>query len=107
MLPITEGNIAVSFSSNRYLELNRIGIDKGVGLRHLANYLNIAIEDTIAIGDNLNDWQMIEAAGLGCAVANAREEIKAISKYVCHSDNNEGAVAEVIETFILNKTGDR
>ena len=101
--PITDGEIAVSFSSNRYLELNRIGIDKGVGLAHLANHLNIPISETIAIGDNLNDFQMIETAGLGCAVQNAREEIKNIATYICKSDNNEGAVAEVIETFILKK----
>lgn len=104
--PITDNEISVSFSSNRYLELNRIGIDKGVGLAHLANYLHIPIEDTIAIGDNLNDLQMIEVAGLGCAVANAQPLVKEIANYICESDNNQGGVGEVIETFILNQTGD-
>lgn len=103
--PITENEITISFSSNRYLELNRIGIDKGKGLAHLADYLHINIEDTIGIGDNTNDLQLIQDAGLGCAVANAIDEVKEVADYICISNNNEGAVGEVIENFILNKVG--
>lgn len=101
--PITDNKITVSFSSDRYIELNTLGVNKGKGLKHLANYLNIDIEETIGIGDNFNDMQLIEAAGLGVVVANAREELKEKADYICKSDNNEGGVAEAIETFILNK----
>lgn len=100
---ITDGEVSVSFSSNRYVELNRYGINKGLGLRDLANYLNIDISETIGIGDNLNDKELIEQAGLGCAVANAIPTIKEKADYICECDNNEGAVAEVIEKFILNQ----
>lgn len=99
---ITDGSISVSFSSNRYLELNTYGINKGIGLHELADYLNIDIAETIGIGDNLNDLELIKEAGLGCAVANANELIKTKADYLCESDNNEGAVAEVIEKFVLN-----
>ena len=63
--------------------------------------LGIAPEETIAVGDNSNDVSMIRAAGLGCAVANATDEAKAAADYVCQADNNAGAVAEVIEKFVL------
>ena len=43
------------------------------------------------------------AAGLGCAVANATDEAKAAAGYVCAADNNAGAVAEVIERFVLGR----
>ena len=43
------------------------------------------------------------AAGLGCAVANATDEAKAAANYVCAADNNAGAVAEVIEKFVLGQ----
>lgn len=99
---ITDGEVSVSYSSNRYLELNRFGINKGLGLHDLANYLKIDISETIGIGDNVNDKELIEQAGLGCAVANAIPMIKEKADYICKSDNNEGAVAEVIEKFILN-----
>lgn len=46
---------------------------------------------------------MIRAAGLGCAVANATDEAKAAADYVCQADNNAGAIAEVIEKFVLGR----
>ena len=55
----------------------------------------------MAIGDNSNDVPMIEAAGVGVAVANATDEAKAAADYVCEADNNAGAVAEAIERFVL------
>lgn len=93
--------ISTFFSSERLYEFNPLGIDKGSGLRELANYLNIDIKDVIAIGDNYNDISMIQTAGLGIAVKNANDEIKSIADYVTERDNNEGAVAEVIEKYIL------
>lgn len=91
----------VYYSGNRYLEFNAPGVNKGAGLLALAERLGIAREETIAIGDNSNDVSMIAAAGLGCAVANATDEAKAAAGYVCSADNNAGAVAEVIEKFVL------
>lgn len=103
LLPITENAISISFSSNRYMEINRLGIHKGLGLQNLAEYLNVDMKDTIGIGDNLNDIGLIKEAGLGAAVNNAVDEIKNIADYICEADNNEGAVGEVIEKFILNQ----
>ena len=97
---ISDG-LDVCYSGNRYLEFNAPGINKGAGLLALAERLGIAREETIAVGDNSNDVSMIAEAGLGCAVANATDEAKAAAGYVCQSDNNAGAVAEVIEKFVL------
>lgn len=101
MRPMTEGVVSTSFSSNRYLEINHLGIDKGVGLHELANHLGIDMKETIAIGDNFNDMAMLQEAGLSIAVANAVDEIKDICDYVTIADNNEGAVGEAIEKFIF------
>ena len=60
----------VSYSSNRYIEFNHKGVNKGAGLKKLANLLHIDIQDTIAIGDNYNDLSMIKDAGLGVGVQN-------------------------------------
>ena len=97
---VIEG-LDVVYSSNRYLEFNPHGVNKGAGLLALAELLGIDVAETIAIGDNTNDLAMIEAAGLGCAVANASADAKAVADYVCSDDNNAGGVAEVIERFIL------
>ena len=92
----------VSYSSNRYMEVNRKGVNKGVGLQSLCNITGIDIAETIAIGDNYNDLSMIKAAGLGVGVANTVEAMKPKCDYITEADCDEGAVGEVIEKFILN-----
>lgn len=93
--------VCASYSSNRYLEFNTLGIDKGFALRWLAKYLNIDIEDTIAIGDNYNDEKMIQAAGLGVYVTCAADDLKVQANYVTKNDYDQGAVKEVIEKYVL------
>lgn len=97
---LSEG-LDVVRSSGRYLEFNPAGVNKGAGLAALAELLGIGIGQTIAIGDSTNDLAMIRAAGLGCAMANATDEVKAAADYVCADDNDAGGVAEVIEKFVL------
>lgn len=92
----------ISYSSNRYLELNHKGVDKGVGLLWLADKLHVKPEETMAIGDNWNDLAMIKAAGLGVGVNNVNPEIKDQCDVITDSDNNHGGVGEAIERFILN-----
>ena len=98
---LTEG-LDVVYSSNRYLEFNAPGINKGAGLLALAERLGIAPEETMAIGDNSNDVPMLRAAGLGVAVANASAEALEAADYVCEADNDAGGVAEAIERFVLD-----
>ena len=95
------GPFDVSYSSNRYLEFNRAGINKGAGLRKLAEILGIDISEIIAVGDNNNDMAMIRAAGLGAGVANCTDEVRRICDYVSEADNEGGGVAEIIEKFML------
>lgn len=89
----------VTFSSNRYVEFNPKGVDKGVTGLELADILGIARDDTAAIGDNLNDAAQIKAAGVGVAVANAKPEIKALADVVLTTTNNEAAVADFIQHY--------
>ncbi len=98
--PLTR-DCEVSYSSGRYLEFNKIGVSKGNGLRRLAAILGVDMKDTIAIGDNVNDLSMIQAAGLGTAVGNVFEGIVDECDYVAKSTNDEGGVGEIIEKFVL------
>ena len=97
--PLVEG-VELSFSSNRYMECTSEGVNKGEGLRWLADYLHIDIKDTIAMGDNYNDVTMLECAGIGACVSSSNDDIKAISDYICQHDYGDGAVKEVLEKFI-------
>lgn len=98
---VTAGKVSVSYSSNRYLEFNALGISKGSALHWLAEYLRIDTSQTIAIGDNYNDVEMIQEAALGVAVRCAEPDIKEIAQYVTINDYDNYAVKEVIEKFVL------
>lgn len=100
---ITDGSCSVSYSSNRFMEFNALGVDKGQGVIDLAKLLNIDIKEIIAVGDNYNDVSMLKIAGLSIAANNALEDVKDICDYTTEATNNEGVIAEVIEKFILNK----
>ena len=97
------GNIDVSYSSNRYMELNRKGVSKGNGLKRLCDILNIDLKDTIAIGDNFNDLSMIKTAGLGVGVANTIEDMKKECDVITENDCDHSAVAEVINQYVLHQ----
>lgn len=83
-----------------YLEILPPGVSKGEALRAMCGVLGLALAETIAIGDNWNDVEMIEAAGLGVAMGHAPEGVRAKADYVCGTAEEEG-VREVIERFVL------
>lgn len=90
---------SVFFSQDNMLEATSLDINKGSSLKFIANVLNIPLEQTIAIGDNFNDIEMLKAAGLGIAPQNAEDPVKEIADYVTSSSNIECAVADVIDKF--------
>jgi Cof subfamily protein (haloacid dehalogenase superfamily) len=83
-----------------YLEILPPGVSKGEALQAMCGALGLAPAETIAIGDNWNDAEMIEAAGLGVAMGHAPEGVRAKADYVCGTAEEEG-VREVIERFVL------
>ncbi|MCI9136605.1 MAG: HAD family phosphatase [Lachnospiraceae bacterium] len=89
------------FSRSEYLEYCPKDTDKGSGLRYISKFLNIPMENTVAVGDERNDIPMIQAANIGVAVKNGHEDLKKAADYITEHDNEHGAVAEVIEKFIL------
>lgn len=83
-------------SEKNFFEILPKGIEKGVSIVKLADFLNIDIQKTIAIGDYNNDISMMRAAGIGIAVENACREAKEAADFVTVS-NEEHAIAKVIE----------
>ena len=82
------------------LEFTRADANKGVGLRKLAEILGVDPDATMAIGDTENDLAIIEAAGIGIAMGNATDAVKARADYVTTTNTKDG-VAAAIEHFIL------
>jgi hypothetical protein len=81
------------------LEFTRAGVNKGVGLHRLAEILGVDPAKTMAIGDTENDLSILKAAGIGVAMGNATDAVKAQADYITAS-NEEDGVACAIEHFI-------
>ncbi len=84
-----------------FLEITDSRATKGQALHWLSQRFGIKREEIIAFGDSYNDLDMIEYAGLGVAVANAREEVLQAADLITAS-NTEDGVARVIEKYILS-----
>ena len=82
-----------------FLEATPKNVDKAYCLKHLLEILGIKREEMICCGDGFNDISMIQYAGLGVAMANAQEQVKAVADYVTVCDNDHDGIAEVIEKF--------
>jgi Cof subfamily protein (haloacid dehalogenase superfamily) len=91
----------ITKSKPNYLEFMHPEGTKGHALRFLAAHYGIPMEETIAMGDAMNDHEMVEAAGLGVAMANAVPALKEIADFITFSNNDDG-VKHVIDKFVLN-----
>lgn len=96
-----KGKCRMVFSCAEYLEVVADGVSKQSGISFLADYLGIDTGDTIAVGDETNDVEMIQAAGIGVAVSNANPVVKELADVVTQASNNEDAIAEVIYRYVL------
>jgi Cof subfamily protein (haloacid dehalogenase superfamily) len=78
-----------------------LDVSKGHALARLAGHLGLPLGETIGIGDNDNDLELVEWAGLGVAMGNASPAVKAAADYIAPPVDEEGVI-EVIERFILS-----
>ena len=97
-----EGRMDVYRSADYFLECVPLGIDKARSLDRLIATLGITKEEVIACGDGYNDLSMINFSGLGVAMSNAADDIKAQADYVTLS-NEEDGIAHVVDKFILSE----
>lgn len=83
-----------------YLDISPKGVSKSSALKILGNYLNIDSKEMMAIGDNLNDVEMIKNSGIGIAVANAYDELKSVATYTTKNPVETGGFAEAVYKYI-------
>jgi hydroxymethylpyrimidine pyrophosphatase-like HAD family hydrolase len=99
---------ATRFQRHNWVIVEALAVDssKAAAMRFLSTHLAVSREEVLAVGDQPNDLEMIEAAGLGIAMGNAAHEVKARADVVAPSNEDDG-VAWVIDEFVLGKrTGD-
>ena len=86
-----------------YLDIVPKHVTKYQALIQLSAYLNIPMEQIMAIGDNINDIEMIKHAGIGVAIGGSYEEVQKIASYVTKNTVRTGGFAEAVSKFIKEK----
>lgn len=86
------------------LEVVRLGINKAVGVDRIASFYHIPRKNILAFGDENNDIEMLDYAGLGVAMANATDEVKAVADDQTSLSNHQDGLADyLIKYFHLEK----
>ena len=92
--------LEMAVSTSGYIEITQADANKGRALEALCDSLDISMSKVMAIGDNANDYSMLECAGFPVAMGNATEELKRIAKAVT-TDNDTDGVAKVVYDYLL------
>ncbi len=91
---------AIVHSEPTYLEILPPGVSKGAALAEAARHLGVPLARIAAFGDSNNDRELLAAAGLGVAVANALDAVKEVARHVTRAPRGLG-VAEALRELIL------
>jgi len=95
-----ELGLACEWSWHDQVDIAKGGNSKGKRLAQWVESLGLSMSDVIAFGDNYNDLSMLETAGLGVAMGNADEAIKARAKMVIGT-NLETGIADTLYQYVL------
>ena len=98
-IPSWKEKAQLAVAGKEWVDCNPLGVNKGSAIRFLQEYLGIAPDETCTFGDNLNDIEMLQSAGMSYAVSNAREEVIAAARDTC-APYWENGVLQVLKTFL-------
>ena len=93
-----EGKLNIVRSEPYFLEVTEVGIDKASTITNMVKKLGKSVDNLICCGDGFNDLSMIQAAGIGVAMANAQERVRAAADYITKS-NDEDGIVDVVENL--------
>jgi Cof subfamily protein (haloacid dehalogenase superfamily) len=93
-------SLRYTYSEPQFLEILDAGCSKGNALKELIKILDISKENVVALGDNLNDIELIREAGTGIAVENAHPELKKNADMLT-TGNDDHAVSSVLKMLKL------
>ena len=95
---------AVSSSLPWNIEINSAGATKGQALKALCSALDIDLGDVLAFGDGSNDLDMLRTAGIGVAMGNAVEEVKAAADWVAPNNEEAGVAAGIWRIMEIDRS---
>lgn len=92
--------VNVMTSTPHFIEMFPINSGKGFSVKWLCDYLNLPLQNSLAAGDEMNDFSMLEAAGVSIAMANGRDFIKEIADVVTETDHNNDGLVPILKQYM-------
>ena len=86
-------------AAEMHIEFLHPSVHKGTALAWLCDHLHVDLASCATFGDNHNDIEMLRAAGVGCAMSNAKPEVKAAADVVLEWSNADEGVARMCEQW--------
>lgn len=96
----SEFGLSCEWSGTTRLDITHAGNNKGARLDEWIAGLGIAREEVIAFGDQSNDFEMLRLVGMGVAMGNAVEALRACADWVTGSNDSDG-IASALDRFVL------
>lgn len=94
---------AIGFSGYDLYRFAAVGADKAAAVRAVAKQLGVDMAAVAAFGDDHNDIGMIKAAGMGVAMGNAVDAVKAVARYTALSNDEDGAARFIAENILRRR----
>ncbi|WP_407921920.1 Cof-type HAD-IIB family hydrolase [Guptibacillus hwajinpoensis] len=91
--------LEVTNSSPTNLEINPAGVNKAAALMKVCKWLDLSMDNVMAVGDSMNDIAMIREAGFGVAMGNAQDRVKEAADWIT-KDYTEHGVAHAIDRVL-------
>lgn len=95
------GKIHTAFSKPHFLEVLKAGVNKGITLKNILNNYNIGLDEVVAFGDGMNDYEMLELVKFGVCMENASPKLKEKIKLMTKSNDEDGVAHYLIENGIV------
>ncbi|GAF02397.1 HAD family hydrolase [Saccharicrinis fermentans] len=99
---VFQDKYVVAKSSNVWIDLMPLGINKGAAVKYLQEQLGISKEETMAFGDFHNDIEMLQMAHHSYAMENAHDDVQQVARFKAPSNDRDGVI-KVIEEIVLKK----
>ena len=93
---LSQEGLKITISGAYWIDITNEGVNKGVAVTALQEFLGIFPEETMAFGDYLNDLELLKRASYSYAMKNAQEEVKQVAFYETKDDNNHNGVLKTI-----------
>jgi len=95
----------ITYSKRNYLEILPAGVNKAKAVAALSQFLGVDLSEVAAVGDGLNDLEMLSEAGFAIAMGNASDRLKAAADLVVRSNDEAGVAQAVEEILTRNRQG--